>query len=136
MIQLSLRYAASLPILGAIVIGIAYAARSPGAWDPALDLRSRLLHFGILAFFAATMGLIFVVPNLFAALAANRFGASSMLMFAIVFTAVCVLIFELQSRMLSRGWLATSGLSSSGGDPWVIGTFFANVASCVLLAFK
>ena len=134
MIQLSLRSAASLPILGAFVIGIAYAARSSGSWDPALELKLRLIQFGIPAFFAAMMGLIFVIPNVLAALAANRFGASSMLSFAIIFTAACVLIYELQSRMLSHGWLATSGLSSSGGDPWVLGSFFANVASCVLLA--
>ena len=134
MIQLSLRSAASLPIIGAFIIGIAFAARSPDAWDPALDVQLRLLQFGIPAFFAAMMGLIFVIPNVLAALAANRLGASSMLSFAIIFTAACVLIYELQSRMLSHGWLATSGLSSSGGDPWVLGSFFANVASCVLLA--
>ena len=134
MIQLSLRSAASLPILGAFVIGIAYAARSSGSWDPALELKLRLIQFGIPAFFAAMMGLIFVIPNVLAALAANRFGASSMLSFAIVFMVVCALTYELQSRMLSHGWLAKSGLSSSGGDPWVIGTFLANVASCVLLA--
>ncbi len=99
-----------------------------------MDLSQKLLQLGIAAFFAAAMGLIFVLPNILGAFAANRFGASSIITFALVFGVVCVVVYELQSSILSKGWLAKGGLLSSGGDPWVIASFVANVAGCIGLA--
>lgn len=75
-------------------------------------------------------------PNMVAAFVANRLGASSMASFMLVFLAVCALTYELQSKLLSDGWLATGGLlGGKDGNGWAPTALFANVAACLMLTF-
>lgn len=130
--HLPLKYAASIPVAVAALIGLAfglaaYASRpASGAFV--------INQVGVPAFFAAAAALIVLLPNLAAAFAANRFSSGSGLAFCAIFVAVFFGAWLAQARVLDSG-LRTIGGFSTGSDwrSWAV--LLANVGACLAAAW-
>lgn len=88
--HLPVKLAASLPIGIAFVVGflVSFASKEGREVHPVYGFPSALL----IAFFAAAVSLLFVLPNTVGALVANRTGGGAFATFAAIFALVMVLV--------------------------------------------
>ena len=130
--HLPLKYAASLPVAVAVLIGLAFglaAYASRPASGPFV-----INQVGVPAFFAAAAALIVLLPNLAAAYSANRFSSGSSLAFCAIFAAVFFGAWLAQARVLDSG-LRTIGGFSTGSDWRTWAVLLANIGVCLAAAW-
>lgn len=98
--HLPLKYAASVPVGVAMLIGLAIGAAA--LVKGPIRVPTDVIAAGMPAFILAsgTM-LVLTLPNIAAAYAANRFSAGSLLAFCAIFIAVLLAAWLLQARLLS-----------------------------------
>ncbi|MGV3555296.1 MAG: hypothetical protein ACO1OD_08575 [Croceibacterium sp.] len=97
---LPVKLAASLPIGLAFVGGllVSLASKEGRVVHPVYGFPSALL----IAFFAAVVALLLVVPNIVGALLANRSGGSGFVAFAAIFSAAVILVAFAQFVAVNR----------------------------------
>lgn len=129
---LPLKYAASVPVAVAALIGLAFGlvayASKPASGPFAIN------QIGVPAFFAAAAALIVLLPNLVAAFTANRIASGSSLAFCATFAAVFFGAWLVQARVLDSG-LRTIGGFSTGSDWRTWAVLLANVGVCLATAW-
>jgi hypothetical protein len=130
--HLPLKYAASVPVAVAALIGLAFGlaayASKPATGPFAIN------QIGVPAFFGAAAALIVLLPNMAAAFLANRFSSGSSLVFCAIFVAVFFGAWLAQARVLDSG-LRTIGGFSTGSDWRTWAVLLANVGVCMVAAW-
>ena len=127
--HLPLKIALSLPVAAAALIGLVIGLASPSmrGVHPVL----KLPNFGFMAFFAAVAALIVVLPNLVAALAANRWGPNA-LVYCAVFIGTFMAAWLLQARALDTWLRVIGGFHIGDWRSWSL--VAANVLLCLAAA--
>ncbi len=130
---LPLRLAASVPVMIAVVIGLAMGLFM--ASGEKLPAWIKYQQIGGLTLMAGAAGLLLVLPNVAGAFAANRFaGKASVAAFSAAFIAVFVASWLLQVRFLDRGLRTIGGFPAKLTEPKLLACLAVNVAICLAVA--
>ena len=127
---LPLRLAVALPVISATIVGLGIGLTSPSLRD--VHRIDGLPQLALVSFFAAAASLIVVLPNLAAALIANRI-SDRWLPFIVAFVSVFFVAWLAQAHLLDKGLRGLGGFSNPL-EVKMLGLLLANVAICILAA--
>ena len=129
--HLPLKFAISIPVAVAVTVGFAFAMVSVASTR--LPMWIKFHQVGGLTLMAGAAGLLFVLPNLAAALAANRIGQASWPIFVLSFAAVFLVGWLIQVRFLDRGMRVMGGFPATM-DLKLALVLGANIVLCLIVA--
>lgn len=129
--QLPLKLAVSIPVTVAVALGFAFAIVSVA--PTRLPMWIKFHQVGGLVLMAGAVGLLFVLPNLAAAIGANRLGHGSWLAFSISFAAIFLFGWFLQARFLDRAMRVMGGFPAPL-DLKLALVLGANILLCLIVA--
>ena len=128
---LPLRLAVGLPI--AIVTVLAFGFALATVAPTRLPMWIKFHQVGGLVLMAGAASLLLVVPNLFAAVIANRMGSGHWASFAGAFAATFLIAWFAQARLLDRGMRVMGGFPATFDMKFIM-LLATNCAACAIAA--